>query len=183
MAKSDSTKPTQTNRVWVSDSTYLPLADGTWAYLCAFQDGASKQVPGWHVAATMPEELVATALQRAFLAQPPAPELLVYSDCSGQYCGNACWALLHQHAAVRSQSRRGDCYDNAQAESRWSRFKTEELERREWAVFANLADAQASAASYLDYYNHQRLHSSIGYQFPYIAHQQSLQTTAPNCSA
>ena len=89
---------------------------------------------------------------------------------------------------MRSQSRRGDCYDNAlsgttQAESLWSRFKTEELERREWAVFANLADAQASAASYFDYYNHQRLCSSIGYQFPYIAHQQLLQTTALNCPA
>ena len=184
----DQPKPTQANRVWVSDITYLPLADGTWvvpgrAYLCAFQDVASKQVLGWHVAATMPEELVTTALQRAFLGQPPTPELIVHSDRGGQYCGNAYRALLHQHGAVRSQSRRGDCYDNAQAESLWSRFKTEELERREWAVFADLADAQASAASYFDYYNHQRLHSSIGYQFPYNAHQQSLQTTTPNCPA
>ncbi|MDJ0367828.1 integrase core domain-containing protein [Hymenobacter sp. H14-R3] len=51
---------------------------------------------------------------------------------------------------MRSQSRRGDCYDNAQAESLWSRFKTEELERREWPVFADLANAQASAATYFD---------------------------------
>ena len=79
-------------------------------------------------------------------------------------------------------------YDNAlpgttQAESRWSRFKTEELGRREWAVFADLADAQTSAARYFDYYTHQRLHASIGYQFPYIVHQQSLQTSALNCPA
>jgi len=179
----DQPKPTQANRVWVSDITYLPLADGTWAYLCAFQDVASKQVLGWHVAASMPEDLVTTALQRAFLAQPPTPELLVHSDRGGQYCGNAYRALLHRHQAVRSQSRRGDCYDNAQAESLWSRFKTEELERREWPVFADLADAQASAATYFDYYNHHRLHSSIGYQIPHIAHQQSLQTTALNCPA
>ena len=147
----DQPNPTQANQVWVSDSTYLPLADGTWvvpgrAYLCAFQDVASKQVLGWHVAATMPEELVTMALQRAFLAQPPTPELIVHADRGGQYCGNAYRALLHQHGAVRSQSRRGDCCDNAlpgttQAESLWSRFKTEELERREWAVFADLADA------------------------------------------
>ena len=64
----------------------------------------------------------------------------------------------------------------------WSRFKTEELERREWPVFAGLADAQASAAEYFDYYNHERLHSGIGYQFPYLAHQQLLQPTALNCS-
>ena len=179
----DQPKPIQANRVQVSDITYLPLVDGIWACLCAFQDVAKKQVLGWHVAATMPEELVTTVLQRAFLAQPPTPELLVHSDCGGQYGGNAYRALLYQHVAVRSQSRRGEWYDNAQAESRWSRFKTEELERWEWAVYADLANAQASAANYFDYYNHQRLHSSIGYQFPYIAHQQSLQNTALNCPA
>ena len=76
----DQPKPTQANRVWVSDITYLPLANGKWAYLCAFQDAATKHVVGWHVGATMPEELVTTALQRAFFAQPPTPELIVHSD-------------------------------------------------------------------------------------------------------
>ena len=76
----DQPKPTQANRVWVSDITYLPLANGEWAYLCAFQDMASKQVVGWQVGATMPEELVTRALQRAFWAQPPTPGLLVHSD-------------------------------------------------------------------------------------------------------
>ena len=179
----DQPKPTQANRVWVSDITYLSLADGRWAYLCAFQDGASKHVLGWHVAATMPEDLVTTALQRAFFAQPPASGLLVHSDRGDQYCGKAYRALLHRREAVRSQSRRSERYDNALAESLWSRFKTEELERREWPVFADLADAQASAATYFDYYNHQRLHSSIGYQTPYLAHQHLLQTTALNCPA
>jgi len=110
-------KPTQANWVWVSDITYFPLANGTWAYWCAFQDVASKHVVGWHVATTMPEESVTTALQRAFLAQPPTPSLLVHSGRGGQYCANAYRQLLHDHRAVRSQSRRGDCYDNAQAET------------------------------------------------------------------
>ena len=73
-------KPTQANRGWVSDITYLPLANGSWAYLCAFQDQCTKHVVGWHVGATMPEELVTTALQRAFFAHPPTPGLLVHSD-------------------------------------------------------------------------------------------------------
>ncbi|TFZ61723.1 IS3 family transposase, partial [Hymenobacter sp. UV11] len=60
----DQPKPTQANRVWVSDITYLPLANGDWVYLCAFQDMVSQQVLGWHVMATMPEELITTALQR-----------------------------------------------------------------------------------------------------------------------
>ena len=179
----DQPKPTQANRVWVSDITYLPLANGDWAYLCAFQDMATKHVVGWHVGATMPEELVTTALQRAFFSQPPAPGLVVHSDRGGQYCGNAYRALLRQQGALRSQSRRGDCYDNAQAESLWSRLKTEVLELREWPVFADLTDAQASVADYFDYYNHERLHSTIGYQTPYHTHQQLLQTTTLNCPA
>ena len=72
---------------------------------------------------------------------------------------------------------------STQAESRWSRLKTEVLEGREWPVFADLADAQASVADYFDYYNHVRLHSSIDYQTTYFTHQQLLQTTALNCPA
>jgi len=122
---------------------------------------ASKQVVGWQVGAAMLEELVTSALQRAFWSQPPTPGLLVHFDRGGQYYGNAYRKLLHDHEALRSQSRRGDCYDNAQAESLWSRLKTEMLEGRERPVFADLADAQASVADYFDYYNHKRLHSGI----------------------
>ncbi len=82
-------RPTQANRVWVSDSTYLPLASGAWGYCCAFQDVCTKQVVGWQVRADMPEALVTTALQRALLAQRPAPGLIVHSDRGGQYVGNA----------------------------------------------------------------------------------------------
>ncbi|WP_157887145.1 IS3 family transposase [Hymenobacter sp. PAMC 26628] len=177
----DQPKPTHANRVWVSDITYLPLANGDWAYLCAFQDVASKQVVGWQVGATMPEELIIRALQRAFWAQPPTPSLLVHSDRGGQHCGNAYRKLLHDHGAVRSQSRRGDRYDNAQAESLWSRLKTEVLELCERLVFADLADAQASVADYFDYYNHERLRSSIDYRTLYHTHQQLLQTNTLNC--
>ena len=63
----DQPKPTQANQVRVSDITYLPLANGAWAYLCAFQDMASKQVVGWQVGTTMPQELVIMAVQQAFL--------------------------------------------------------------------------------------------------------------------
>ena len=76
----DQPKPTQANRVWVSDTTCLPLANGDWACLCAFQDMASKRVVGWQVGAAMPEKLVTSALQRAFWSQPFAPGLLVRSD-------------------------------------------------------------------------------------------------------
>ena len=71
--------------MWVSDIAHLLLVNGDWvvpgrAYLCAFQDMGTKHVVGWHVAATMPEQLVTAALQRAFFAQSPILSLLVHSD-------------------------------------------------------------------------------------------------------
>ena len=85
----DQLPPTQANGVWVSDITYLPLANGAWAYLCAFQDVCTKHVVGWQVRADMMEALVTSALQRALLAQrqhaQPAQQGLVFA-CSGR-----CW--------------------------------------------------------------------------------------------
>ena len=66
----------------------------------------------------MPEELVVTALRRALLSRQPAAGLLVHSDRGGQYCGNAYRRLLSERHLVRSMSRKGECYDNAQAENR-----------------------------------------------------------------
>ena len=85
--------------------------------------------------------------------------------------------------ALRSPRRRGDCYDNAPAESLWSRLQTEVLELREWPVFADLADAQASVADYFDYDNHDRLPASLDYRTPYHTPQQLLPTTALNWPA
>jgi len=170
----DQPRPTQANQVWVSDITYLPLANGNWVYCCAFQDVCTKQVVGWQVRTDMPEALVISSLQRALLAQRPAPGLIVHSDRGGQYVGNAYKTLLRNAKAQLSHSRRGECYDNALPGSLWSRLKTELLELRDWPVFTDLADAQASVAEYFDYYNHKRRHSSIGYLNPYLFHQQQL---------
>ncbi|MBC8081908.1 MAG: DDE-type integrase/transposase/recombinase, partial [Hymenobacter sp.] len=149
--------------------------------LCAFQDVCSRRVVGYYVMAAMPEELVTTALWRALRAEAPAPGLVVHSDRGGQYCARVYRALLARHGSIWSQSRRGECYDNAQAESLWSRLKREGLEAHAWPVFADLADAQASIAAYFDYYNHECLHLAIGYQTPYLTHHQFLATSALNC--
>ena len=81
--------------------------------------------------------------------------------------GNAYRALLQGANAQPSHSRRGECYDNAQAESPWARLKTEEPEARDWPVFTDLADAQVSVAAYFDYYNYDLHYSNIGYSKPY----------------
>ena len=96
---------------------------------------------GWQVRADMPEALVTSALQRALLAQRPAPSLMVHSDRGDWYVGDACKALLRDAKAQLSHSRRGECDDKAQAENRWFRLKTEPLKLRDWPVFTDLADA------------------------------------------
>ena len=175
----DRPKPTAPDQVWVGDITYLPLQNGCWAYLAAFQDVYSKRVVGWQVLGTMPEQLITTALRRALLSRQPAPGLLVHSDRGGQYCGKAYRRLLTERHLVRSMSRRGECYDNAQAESLWSRVKTEVLLGR--SAFTSVAEAQAELATYFDYYNYQRRHSTLSYECPHTFEQQALLTNAQLC--
>lgn len=81
--------PTGADQIWVGDITYLPLQNGCWAYLAAFQDVHTERVVGWQVMSSMPEKLVVTALRRALLSRQPAAGLIVHSDRGGQYCGNA----------------------------------------------------------------------------------------------
>ena len=179
----DQPTPTRASRVWVSNITYLPLANGAWAYLCAFQDVASKHVVSWHVMATMPEELVATTLPRAFFGPTTCPgpgralrpRGAIRRQClprplvpaRGRACAEPPGRVLRQRPGWKPTKGFG---------RRWSRLKTKVLELREWHVFADLADAQASIADYFDYYNHDRLHSITGYQTPYHTHQQLLQS-------
>lgn len=121
----------------------------------------------------MPEELVVSAL----LSRQPTPGLIVHSDRGGQYCSKAYRRLLtERHFLVRTMSRRGECYDNAQAESLWSRVKTEVLLGR--SAFASVAEAQAELATYFNYYNHQRRHSALGYECSHHFEQQAFLTNA-----
>lgn len=76
----DQSKPTQADRFWVSGITYLPLANGTWAYRCAFQGGCTKHIAGWQVRNNMHDALLNRILQRDLLAQRPALGLIVHSD-------------------------------------------------------------------------------------------------------
>ncbi|GGF28593.1 IS3 family transposase [Hymenobacter cavernae] len=163
----------------MGDITYLPLQNGSWAYLAAFQDVYTKRVVGWQVLGSMPEELVVSALRRALLSRQPAKGLLVHSDRGGQYGGNGYRGLLTKWQAMRSMSRKGECYDNAQAESLWSRVKTEVLLGR--SAFASLTEAQADLTIYFDYYNQQRRHSALGYECPHTFEQQALLTKTQFC--
>jgi putative transposase len=155
--------PTAPNQVWVGDSTYLPKQGGGWLYLATWLDRYWRKVVGWDVRASMPEDLVSEALRRALAVRQPAPGLIIHSDQGSQYAATNFKALVARHEAVQSRSRRGNCYDNAHAESFWSRLKTELLDG---GSFANLSEARLEISHYLAYYNAERRHSALGYLAP-----------------
>lgn len=171
--------PTTPNQVWVGDITCLPKQGGGWLYLASWQDACPRKVVGWDVRETMPEDLVSEALRRALAVRQPVQGLIVHSDQDSQYTATCFRNLLTQHGAAQSMSRRGNCYDKAQAEYFWSRLKTELLDG---GSFLDLDAARLELAHYIAYYNDERRHSALGYHTPnhFEAH---LQSTSPKCPA
>ena len=152
------------HQVFVSDITYLPLAGGRWAYLATWLDLYSRRITGWQVAQTMTAELVIGALRQSLGRVPPARGLIVHSDRGGQYVDTAFRQLLTAYGYQQSMSRAGETYDNAFAESLFSRYKAELLED---GVFRDVAEAQLETFDYIErYYNPLRRHSALGYVSP-----------------
>jgi transposase InsO family protein len=156
--------PQEPNRVLVGDITYLPLLGGSWAYLATWQDLYSRMIVGWAVAETMTEELIITGLKKAIKQRSLANGCIVHSDRGGQYVGGEFRHLLSSHDLRQSMSRKGETYDNAFAESLFSRYKAEVLEG---GVFRDAVEARLETFSYIEgYYNRVRRHSALGYQSP-----------------
>lgn len=160
----DKPMPQQPDLVWVSDLTYLPLVNGEWAYLAAWMDLYSRRIVGWRVDEHMEDELVIRPLQSALQSRQPSPGLITHSDRGGQYISNEFKEVITLWRIRPSMSRADDPYDNAFAESLWSRLKAELLEG---GAFLDVADARTEIFEYIEmYYNRVRLHSSLGYLCP-----------------
>ncbi len=156
--------PHEPNRVLVGDITYLPLVGGGWAYLATWQDMYSRMIVGWAVAETMTEELIITAMKKAIERRALASGCIVHSDRGGQYVGGEFRRLLSSHNLRQSMSRKAETYDNAFAESLFSRYKAEVLEG---GAFRDAVEAQLETFAYIEgYYNRVRRHSSLGYLSP-----------------
>ncbi len=150
--------------VLVGDITYLPLLGGGWCYLASWQDLVSKRVAGWKVSARMTDDLVIDALDKALLRGSVAVGAIIHTDRGSQYSSLDFRKLLTKHGLRQSMSGRGNCYDNAQAESFWARFKTELLDG---GAFRSLDEARSETFSYIEgYYNQSRRHSALGYKSP-----------------
>lgn len=150
------------DRAWVADITYLDTAEG-WTYLAVVIDLYARCVVGWALRPTLASELACAALHLALGRRRPRAGLVHHSDRGLQYASAPYQQLLAAHGVRCSMSRKGDCYDNAVAESFFSTLKTE-LATPRWVSHAA---AYSAVSDYIDrFYNPRRLHSSAGYRSP-----------------
>lgn len=148
---------------WVSDITYLWTGEG-WLYLSVILDLFSRRVVGWSLAPTLHKEIVLDALGMAVSGRRPEAGLLVHSDRGSQYASGSYQERLLQAGAVCSMSRRGNCHDNAVAESFFATLKKELVHRRR---FETRAAARTAIFEWIEvWYNRRRRHSSLGYLSP-----------------
>lgn len=151
------------NRVWVSDISFVSTRSG-WLHLCVVIDLYARRVVGWSMGSRPNQQLVLDALQMAIDRRSPGKGLIVHSDQGQQYNGALYKALLAQHGMVQSMSRRGNCYDNAVAESFFSTIKNDLVHHE---CFANREQAKTALFEFIEvFYNRKRLHQTLGYQTP-----------------
>jgi putative transposase len=163
------------NQVWASDITYIWTMEG-WLYLAAVIDLHSRMVVGWSMSGRIDRTLVLDALSMAVGRRAPAAGLIHHSDRGSQYASNDYQAALSQHKMLCSMSRKGDCWDNAVAESFFSTLKTERVHHR---LYRSRADARRDIFGYIEvFYNRVRLHSTLGYLSPAQFESQALAKAA-----
>ena len=152
------------NRVWVGDLTYIPTAEG-WLFLAVVIDLFSRKVVGWSMRPDMQRELVMDALDMAWFGRNPGRQtgLIFHSDRGSQYASDDFSRLLKRHGIVPSMSRKGNCWDNAPTESLWGSLKVGRLYGKR---FNTQRQAMDEVIDWLTFYNHRRLHSTLGYVSP-----------------
>ena len=160
-------------KITIGDITYIRLRGGKFCYLAVWQDRLTRRIIGWSLALEMTADLVISALEKAVRLGLVKAGAIVHSDRGSQYASNTFRRLLQHNGFRQSMSGKGNCYDNAQAESFFSRFKAELIED---GAFEDFDQARSEIFSYIEgYYNRIRLHSSLGYKSP-IEFEMELQT-------
>jgi len=161
--KAEDPLPSQPNKVWAGDITYLRLGK-IFLYLSVVIDLCTRRIVGWSVNTSLSTTGVIAALEMAFKTSGTSAKLIFHSDRGSQYASKVFLELLGQKKLLPSMSRRGNCYDNAFVETWFKSFKSEWLYRRNYSTEAEL---RALVFEYIEvWYNRKRLHSSLGYQSP-----------------
>jgi putative transposase len=162
------------NRVWIGDITYIPTREGA-LYLATVLDLGSRRCVGWAMRDTMEVELVLSALRMARDARHPAAGLIFHSDRGSQYASGEYRTELAANGMIASMSGKGDCYDNAVAESFFATLEFELLMKNDWHT---RAEARRAIFRYIEtWYNRKRRHSTLGYVSP-AAYEEQLQVAA-----
>ena len=153
----------QPNKVWVSDITYIPTREG-WLYLCIILDLYSRKIVGWSMYKNMKTELVIKALQMAIINRDPSHDLIFHSDRGAQYTSELFRNELQINKIKQSISRKGNCWDNACAETFFHTLKTELIKH---INYNSRNEAELSIFEYIEiFYNRYRKHSYLGYKSP-----------------
>ena len=151
------------NRAWVTDLTYVWTLQG-WLYLCVILDLFSRRVVGWSMDSRIDQHLTLSALRMALSHREVAQGLVHHSDRGSQYAAGAYRKVLTAHGLECSMSRKGDCWDNAVAESFFATLKVELIHR---SVSVSREQARNAIVEYIEaFYNRRRRHSYLGYVSP-----------------
>jgi len=155
---------TELGRAWVSDITYIRVQD-SFIYLTTVIDLADRMIVGWNLSNNMTDEdTVIAAFKKAVENRPICPGLIFHSDRGSQYASNEFRKLLDKEKCIQSMSRKGNCWDNAVAESFFKTIKVESLYRHK---FKNVQEVYSAIFDYIDgWYNTKRIHSSLDGRSP-----------------
>lgn len=166
------------DEVWVSDITYIPTTQG-WLYLCVFIDLYSRMVVGWSMSANMKADIVLDAFRMGVERRGRAP-VVAHSDRGSQYASDLFRSELALHDCIQSMSRRGDCWDNAVAESFFATLKTELIFHES---FVSRIHASTAVFEHIEiFYNKQRRHSALGYLTPEEKGQKGRKVAQSDCA-
>jgi len=152
------------NKVWVSDITYISTFEG-WLYLAVVIDLYSRKVVGWSMSRRITSQLVTDSLNNAIIDRKPAAGLIFHSDRGSQYASGKFRKLLGNNNLIQSMSGKGNCYDNAVAESFFHTLKMELVYRNS---YKNRCEAKSSVFAFIEiFYNRRRRHSFLNYFSPF----------------
>lgn len=147
------------DKAWVTDITYIRTWQG-WLYLAVVVDLFARKVVGWSMKPTLHRDIVMDALLMAVWRRRPKQTLLVHSDQGSQYSSDDWLRFCKSHSLEPSMSRRGNCWDNAVAESFFSSLKKERIKKR---IYKTREMAKRDIFDYIEvFYNRQRRHSHLG---------------------
>jgi len=151
------------DQVWVGDITFVPTRNG-WLYLAVLLDLFSRKIIGWSMSSSPSADLVMNALEMAVQRRRPKAGLIHHTDQGSQYTSTRYQERLMELRAIASMSRKGNCYDNAVAESFFSSLKAELIHHRN---YRNSDEARSEIFEFIEvFYNRQRLHQSLDYRTP-----------------